>query len=75
MSLVRVIISAFNSNFVLMLCVSRKRFYINIDPPWCHINIDPPWCHKIYVLYLLYNNLNIAIKNKKFQIAFAVKNM
>ena len=66
MSLVRVIISAFNSNFVLMLCVSRKRFYINIDPPWCH---------KIYVLYLLYNNLNIAIKNKKFQIAFAVKNM
>ena len=36
MSLVRVTISAFNSNFVLMLCVSGKRFYVNIEPPWCH---------------------------------------
>ena len=66
MSLVRAIISAFNSNFALMLCVSRKRFYINIEPPWCR---------KTYVLYYLKNNLNIAIKNKKFQIAFAVKNL
>ena len=66
MSLVRAIVSAFNSNFALMLCISRKRFCINIEPPWCH---------KTYVLYYLSNNLNITIKNKKFQIAFAVKNL
>ena len=66
MSLVIAIISAFNSNFALMLYFSRKRFYINIEPPWCH---------ETYVLYYLYNNLNITIKNKKFQIAFAVKNL
>ena len=49
MSLVRAIISAFNSNFALMLCVSRKRFYINIETPWCH---------KTYVLYYLKKNCN-----------------
>ena len=44
MALVRAINSAFNSDFALVLCVSRKRFYINIEPPSCH---------KTYVLYYL----------------------
>ena len=47
-----------------MLYVSRKKFYINIEPPWCH---------QTCALYHLQNNLNITIKNKKFQADFAVK--
>ena len=47
-----------------MLCVLRKTFYINIEPSWCH---------QTCALYHLQNNLNITIKNKKFQTEFAVK--
>ena len=47
-----------------MLSVSRKGFYVNIEPPWCH---------QTCVLHHLQNNLNISIKNKKFQTNFAVK--
>ena len=63
MSLVPTIISAFNSNLFLY-CVFRKRFYINTEPPWYH---------QTCALYHLQNNLNITIKNEKFQTNFAVK--
>ena len=61
MSLVQATISAFNSKMFLCCVFHEKRF------------IEPLWCHQTCALYHLQNNLNITIKNKKFQTDFAVK--